>query len=378
MRPKRILWLTLQLVVVIVLLSLVVGHALGQPVLLSYVTSDSMEPAISSGDGFVVLPAEIAGTPSTGDVVVFESEQVGGERLTTHRIVADTDRGYITQGDSNLVTDQDGGAQPIQEAEVVAVAWQPTGGVLTIPGLGTAVSWTHSVLEALQVWLAGLLGTDALLGVQGLSYLLFGLSVVLYLLLGYFDNDRQDDTRSQNRDAGTSTRLIAVGFALLVVSGATAAMVIPAGSQEYNIVSAEFESENPTTIQQGTTDTLQYPVNNAGFVPTVVMLDPETEGLDTSPDKMVLEHNEVKNASVAITTPPETGLFRYFVTEYRYLQILPPAVIGGLYDVHPWLPLVVINAFIGVPFYLLSLLLLGGSKRLRSRETNRRSSGWLP
>lgn len=377
MEQKRVLLRALQLTLGILLITLVIGQVLGQPILLSYVTSDSMEPTIDVGDGFVVLPPEIAGSPSTGDVIVFDAEEIEGGGLTTHRIADETDRGYVTQGDNNPFTDQDGGEPPVQEAEVLGVAWHPTGDVLVIPHLGTAIKGIKSVLTTLQFWLAGLFGTRALLGLQGLGYLLFALSVLLYFVLGYFEDDNQRDTRERKRETGTSTRVIALGLALLVVGGATAAMVVPGGTQEFGVVSAEFESDNPTTIEQGTTDTLPYSVHNTGFVPTVVILEPETDGVETDPHQMSLGHGESVNASVEITTPPETGHFQYYVTEHRYLQILPPSVITSLYDIHPWLPLAVINGLIGVPFYLFSMLILGGNRRIRTRTSNRRSSGFF-
>jgi len=44
-------------------------------------------------------------------------------------------------------------------------------------------------------------------------------------------------------------------------------------------------------------------------------------------------------------------------------------VIQTLYAVHPWAPIVVIDAMIGLPFYLLGVRLVGtGRIRDRSRE----------
>ena len=377
MELKRLLSLSLQFLVVIILVTLVIGQVLGQPILLSYVTTGSMEPTLSPGDGFVALPPEITSSPGTGDVIVFDARDIQGGGLTTHRIVGETDQGFITQGDNNFVTDQDGGEPHVHETEVLAVAWQPTGDVLVIPFLGTGVEAIQSVLTVLQLWLSELFGTDALLGLQGIGYLLFAITIGLYLILGHFESDRQRDQQKhkRSRDAGLDPRLLAVALTLLVVAGATAAMVVPSGTHEYEIVSAEFDSGNPTTIQQGTTDELPYAITNTGFVPTIVMLEPSSDGVDTDPHMATLERGEEINGTVAITTPPETGLFRYFVTEYRYLQLLPPSVIATLHDVHPWIPLAFINALIGVPFYFFCRLLLG-TGRMRTRTVNR-SSSWL-
>jgi len=376
MNPRRALWLAVQLLVVLVVLALVLGQVLGQPILFSYVTSDSMEPTLSAGDGFVAVPPAIAGSVEPGDVVVFEAEQIEGGGLTTHRVVDETERGYITRGDANPFTDQDSDEPPVQDAAVVAVAWQPTGEVLAIPGLGTAVEGIQSTLASIQRTLAGLLGTRALLGTQGMGYLVFGLSVVLYLLLGAFEDDKQR-TRSRGRDDGMDANLLAVALALVVVVAATAAMLVPAGTQEYGIVSAEFDSENPTTIRQGTSDTIPYVTGNGGFIPTVVVLEPGGEDVAVEPSRMVVPSSGTRNATVTITTPPETGFFRYYVTEHRYLQVLPAGLLFALHDVHPWLPLLAVNLVVGLPFYVGTRLVLG-SGRIRTRRRSRTRRGGFP
>ncbi|MFB6159612.1 MAG: S26 family signal peptidase [Haloferacaceae archaeon] len=76
-----------QVTVGLVVFSLVVGGLLGQPILLSYVTSGSMQPTLDPGDGFVAIPTAIAGPVDEGDVVVFRAEQVNDGDLTTHRVV---------------------------------------------------------------------------------------------------------------------------------------------------------------------------------------------------------------------------------------------------------------------------------------------------
>lgn len=376
MKPRRALWLAVQLLVVLVVLALVLGQVLGQPILFSYVTSDSMEPTLSAGDGFVAVPPAIAGPVEPGDVVVFEADQIEGGGLTTHRVVDETDRGYITRGDANPFTDQDSDEPPVQEAAIVAVAWQPTGEVLVIPGLGTAVEGIQSALESTQRTLAGLLGTRALLGVQGLGFLVFGITVVLYLLLGVFEDDKQR-SRSRGRDDGVDANLIAVALALVVVVAAMAAMLVPAGTQEYGIVSAEFDSDNPTTIRQGTSDTIPYATGNGGFIPTVVVLEPGGEDVGVEPSRMVVQSRETRNATVTITTPPETGYFRYYVTEHRYLQVLPSGLLFALHDVHPWLPLLAVNLVVGLPFYVGARLFLG-TGRIRTRRRTRKRRGGFP
>lgn len=376
MKPRRALWLVVQLLVVFVVLALLLGQVLGQPILFSYVTSGSMEPTLSAGDGFVAVPPAIAGSVGPGDVVIYEADQVEGGGLTTHRVVDETERGYITRGDANPFTDQDSGEPPVQDANIAAVAWQPTGEVLVVPALGTAVEGIQSTLESVQRTLARTLGTTALLGTQGLAYLIFAITVVLYLLLGVFEDDKQRE-RSRGRDDGMSVNLIAIALALVVVVAAMAAMLVPAGTQEYGIVSAEFDSDNPTTIRQGTSDTIPYVVGNGGIVSTAVVLEPGGEDVAVEPSRAVVPSGGTANATVTITTPPETGFFQYYVTEHRYLQVLPSGVLFALHDIHPWLPLLAVNLVVGLPFFVGTRLFLG-TGRIRTRGRSRKRRGGFP
>ncbi|TKX51714.1 signal peptidase I, partial [Halorubrum sp. SP3] len=68
------------------------------------------------------VPPAIAGDIEEGDVVTFEAQELQGGGLTTHRVVDETDQGYITRGDANPFTDQDGPEPPVQESQIAAVA----------------------------------------------------------------------------------------------------------------------------------------------------------------------------------------------------------------------------------------------------------------
>lgn len=354
---------------VVILLSLVAGNLLGQPVGLSYVETDSMSPTLEPGDGFVAVPTAVDGSIHQADVIVFEAEQLHGGGLTTHRVVGETDRGYITRGDANPVTDQDGDEPPVQDPQIVATALQSNGEVVVIPHLGTIVEGIQSVLTQIQQQLASVLGTSSLLGTQGLAYLFFALTLAWYVVAERRDRSTKHNTRDSSRDAGTNTRLIVGLLAVLVVVGATAAMVGPGGTHEYEIISAEFDSEDPTVIPQGQSETMSYFVDNGGVVPIVTYLEPASEGVEITPHKSRVEPRSVVNASLTLQAPPETGSYRLYVVEHRYLAVLPTPIIQTLYTIHPWAPIAAINTLIGGSFYLFGITLLGtGRIRNRTRD----------
>jgi len=252
MSPKRVLSIALQVAVVLAVLALIAGQLLGQPVLFSFVETGSMQPTLDPGDGFIAIPTALAGDVGIGDVVTFDAQEIEGGGLTTHRVVEETERGYVTRGDNNPFTDQDAGEPVVQDADIVAVALSVGGSVVVIPHLGTVAMTIQSGFASVQTWLAVTLGVRSLQGTQGLAYLIFGLSMVAYVADWFLSrNSRETRQRDRSRDDGISVFAVVAVLALVLMATATAAMVVPAGTQEYGVVSAEFESENPTVIERG-------------------------------------------------------------------------------------------------------------------------------
>jgi signal peptidase len=360
----------IEVVIVFFLVAMIVGQVLGQPILLGFVTSGSMEPTLDTGDGFVALPASLTGPVEEGDVITFRAKEIQGGGLTTHRIVGETNRGYITRGDNNPFTDQDSGEPPVTDTQIVAVVWQPGDDVVVIPGVGTVVTGVRDSVSGIQQWAASLFGTRSLLGTQGLAYLLLGVSVGAYVIDLVLSGNRDRSRRDTSRDTGTSVRLLIGIFAAAIVLSATATMVAPAGPQEFEVVSADFDSPGPRVIEQGTTESTQYRLGNGGYIPVVTYFEPATDGIAVEPNETVIPARSTVNATLSLTAPPETGYYRKFVVEHRYLLVLPQSTIRSLYHVHPWLPIITIDALLGGSFYLLGMALVDtGRVRARSRDS---------
>ncbi len=372
---------TVQLLVVGAVVALLVGHALGQPILLGFVETGSMEPTIDAGDGFIAIPAQLTGEPEPGEVVVFEATEIEDGGLTTHRVVEETDDGYVTRGDANPFTDQESDEPPVQDGQIVASALQFGGHTVSIPRLGTAIMALGEYTERGQASLTSVLGVDGV-GQTTVAYAFFGLSVVLYTLESWRERRRPSRSplgaRGDDWLEGLDSKRLSVGFAVLVVVAASAAMVVPAGTHSYDVISAEFDSEQPLMVEQGTTDEVPYVVVNDGVVPVVTYVEPSSEGVTTSDDPVAVGSRSETETAVAITAPDERGHYPTYVTEHRYLHVLPVTVIDALHGVHPWLSVLAINAVLGSSVYILSRLLLGEpdprSKRQRARDPHARDT----
>lgn len=355
----------------VAILTLMGGQAAGQPVLLSYVETESMSPTMEPGDGFVPVPTQIAGPVENGDVVTFEAQELHGGGLTTHRIVEKTDRGYITQGDGNPFRDQDNEEPPVKRPQIVAKALELNGKVIVIPQFGTVVEGIQSVLKTGQQKVELFLGTGSTVSTQTLAGSIFIATLLWYLVGERRENATARGERDRSRETGSNTRLILGGCAALLVLSATAAMVGPAGSHEYGIVSASFDSDRPTVIPQGESQAIPYPVDNSGLLPIVSYVKPASKGVAVEPQELTVQPRSLDNATITLQAPSETGYYRRYVREHRYLAVLPKPVIDTLYVIHPWTPILAIDLLIGGLFYTFGRKIIGvGRIRNRSRSVD--------
>lgn len=114
------------------LVAVAVAAAVWLPVHPVYATSDSMAPAIETGDlYFVVEDAPIR----PNDAITYES--TGHPGLVTHRVVGETAAGYVTKGDANPTIDQAAGQPVVARSSVMGRVVEVNGRPVTIPGAGT-------------------------------------------------------------------------------------------------------------------------------------------------------------------------------------------------------------------------------------------------
>lgn len=358
--------------------SLVVGHVLGVPVGLGYVETGSMEPTIDAGDGFVAVPTAVAGPVETGDVVVYDAQEIEGGSLTTHRVVDETEHGYVTRGDANPFTDQDDGEPHVTDGQIEAKALQVDGTVVTIPHLGTAVMGLESGLESSQRRLASMLGTTAVLGTQGLSTLLMAFGLAVVVLSTVLDRRSAADrsrSRTRARSASFDARRLVLAMGMLVFVVAIATTVAMSGSTEMGIVSAEFDSERPDVIPSGETETHAYELRNDGLLPVVTFVEPASQGVAVD-ERTTLHRGESETVSVTYSAPPETGYYLRSHTERRYFAVLPSPIVAELHAIHPWVAMGatsgILTGLIVAPF---ALLAGAGTIRTRSRRRSDAAGG---
>jgi len=343
---------------IVALVSLLLGQALGQPILLGYVTTDSMEPEISAGDGFVVLPTAVTDDAAEGDVVVFEAQRLNGGGLTTHRVVDRTTEGYVTKGDNNPFTDQDGPEPPVSDQQIRAKALQVGGSVVTIPHLGTAVDGARGVVT-------GIVGPttpgDSVGGILVLS------GAVLFIVAGLTGSKERPQTRARTRPNVLDRRLLFGLLLLLVVVPTTAAMMVPSGTMEYAVLGAEQTEDDPLIVEPGGETTVEHRTKNDGMVSTVVVVEPASDGVSVADGRSTVPSGSATTTNVTLQGPASEGVAYRKMTERRYIALLPAGVLEQLHDVHPLAAIAAVNAVVVAGVTLLVGLAVGlRDQRLRS------------
>ena len=369
MRLRRRAVRSLEVILIAVAVLLLVGQLVGQPVLLGYVETGSMAPTLDQGDGFIAVPTALAGPIEVGDVITFRADRLHGGALTTHRVVARTDEGFITRGDANVFTDQESGARepPVQRSQVVAVALTVGDAVLVVPHLGTAVAGLQALIATLHATLVAVFGRSVT-GSTTLSMVLAVAGIGLYIASVVRDNQRSNEAHGARR-ADPSLRAVVgdlspmqvVGLlAVVLVVTTTASMLVPGGVYEVGIVSAENDAPGTRVIEHGTSETAMYPVVNGGLLPTVSYLDSDGSALVATPQEVYVPPRGRADVAVTVRAPDAIGYYRYRLIEHRYLAVLPVPVIRSLYTLHPWAPIVVIDLLLAGGVLLGSALVLHG------------------
>ncbi|WP_255170671.1 S26 family signal peptidase [Natrononativus amylolyticus] len=357
-------------VLAVVVLSLLLGQLFGQPILLGYVATGSMEPTMDAGDGFVAVPSAVAGEVGTGDVVVFDATHLHDGGLTTHRVVAETDEGYVTHGDANPFTDQDGGEPPVTDGQIVAVALQVNGEVVTIPHLGTAIMGVQSGVETAVGSVTGAAGTTAQLEGDNVGALLVGVGVALLGFGALLDRSgaaTRHPRRPDSRRNVLAFRTVLVAVLLVLVTLATAAMVVPSGVHEYGLVATASPTEDPQVVAPGETTELEHAIDNAGFVPVVAVLEPASGATAVATERVAVGSRATGGTTVTLTAPEESGETVHHVEESRYLLVLPPSVLAWLHGLHPLVAIGAVNAvLVGAITGVVAALFGTGDLRLRS------------
>jgi signal peptidase len=354
---ERIFDISTLLVSALILVAVLVS-VIGQPLGLAFVETGSMAPTMEPGDGFVALPPALTGGVSEGDVVVFDAQTIEGGELTTHRVVGRTSEGYITRGDANPFTDQQGGEPPVPRERVVAEALQVGGHVVVIPNLGEGVGAIRGVFTTVGGWFG--LSVN-----QVVAFALVGL-LTAYLLDETGAGGEERTERSVSRNTGFSGVLLIGGAVALVVVVATLSMTAASGAVALPYDSVEPGAADRGGIPAGTSANASVELTNGGLVPMTATLSTADPNATLAAERVSLPPRSTRTVNVTIAAPAEPGSYEVSVERHQYLGVLPGSVLSTLSSVSHWLAVATVDLLLAAAVGLLGGSLVGtGRVRLR-------------
>lgn len=316
-----------------VLLAVLLIAPIGAPVQLSYVYSDSMEPTIDVHDGYVLVPA---GDIAEGDVITFWSDERDG--YVTHRVVGETDDGYLTKGDNNPTTDQAAGYEPVTPAQVRGSVLSVDGSPLLIPGLGVVIRTLRSNVLPLL-----------LLGLGGIA-------------VGLLRGETARPTRSVPRTDDVVRPVFLVGFAVTL-----GVLAFGGGSYDVSLVAVDSAgaAAGPSTMLVGTTEPVETVISQPATLVTTRVVG--GAGVDVESVNRTAT-NVTVNATVQ--PPQNIGPVPARITVHQYPAVLPRATLEWLHGLHPLAAASTTSTIVFAPFWLSYRLGVDGAapiRRSRSR-----------
>ncbi len=355
-------------ILVAIAVALVVGQLLGQPLLIGYVATGSMDPTLAAGDGFVAIPPVLAGDIVPGDVITYEAQAIDGGGPTTHRVVGTTPEGYITQGDANSFTDQDAGEPPVTDTQVLAVVLQVDGEVVKLPSVGTGATAVQNVVGSI----ADSVGAG---GAGQIGVITSGFGMVLIvstLIYGFFTSENRRETgRSTRRSDMVSSRLVLGGLIVILMLPLLTSMVLPSDTTTNRLFSADPTiADGGGRVAAGSSEVFTFGVENSQYVPKVVIVQPASSGIEVDNSTLAISHGESKEVQLSVTAPTETGAFARSYSQHHYFQLLPIPVIELLHALNPFVAKLVIAVVPTLPVVGLYVFFVG-LRPISLRQTHR-------
>lgn len=309
---------------------------------LGYPTSESMEPTLSQDDVYILGPAIDV---STGDIVVFDQSgtERGFEEATVHRIVGQTNKGYITQGDANEETDQQLGAPPVTESQI-------TGKVVTFGGEPISIPNSYRIAQTL-------IENSRLIGVVGV------LLVTIPIVRGALSSAKSA-TRSPTRPLQTRELLTIV--TVIVFIGMTLFFFLTPSVHVWTTVATTGETAEQSQVNIPVDESVEKEISfNHSTETDLGVTVPTVQGGDIQSTTYGDDAIAIKMEVGPYNTKGEKEVNIVF---YRYPAILPGDWIRTLHSIHPFVASLASSATIIFPIgFVVALLVPNAPMRIVNR-----------
>lgn len=295
-----------------------IGFILDRPVLVSYVTSNSMKPTLNKGDLFLINPFSKGGQ---GEIIVFKMNG----RWTVHRVYAVTAEGYITKGDNNIATDQQSSGDVVKREDVI-------GTVVTIFGKPVKVPYVGEYIEEISK------------SVKNLYIAIIAIVIGAILMTSGKEKRRKNNKKKiikikyKTLYAIASTIMLAVFLITIIATwgnvGFSYTSTLAGGQREgWYLPNTEFDK----TVT----------IKNKALYPMYYILNPKMGEISIDNTEFVLMRNEKEDVNVRVKVPSDTKIYYAQIEVYSYPLLLPSDTIKSAWKISPYLPLALLSLEIG-------------------------------
>jgi signal peptidase len=322
-----------------------------QPTLTASIKTWSMLPDLTRGDMVFLLPVGKSTKLSQGQIIAFSSPEHGISDWTMHRIVGgDAESGFITKGDANKWTDQEGSGYPPIKQEWI-------GGV--VPTLGSS---------PLKVPLVGYLPLWLEENVQSPIFITIFLLVLVAVLL--LDEIFRSKKRRKKEALKKQHLYFIGGMAFAVLMGAIMLMGSLFVTIPYGVSSspAVLMGSDVGVLATGTNSELTLAkVQKHGGVPSFYLAASYDPQVQLEQDFFFLRRGEETELKATLYAREE-GSYQANITLLMVLPFLPPGIIELLAGTNIWLAFSVVSLLPALPLFILPYL--------ERRSSRRFTRGW--
>lgn len=296
------------------------------PISLGYVYSESMEPVIKTNDGYFLIRSK---NYKVNDIVTFQPN-VLKEEYVTHRIVEMTsDNLYITKGDHNASTDQEGGEPPIQKDQISGKVLTIHNRPIIVPYLGTLSSKFKDLTQNLNI------------------FYLISIIILIYLAL-YIIENFLNKRNTHHRKRISFLHIVPYFDPILFLFCSLLfanAIFIGITFKSWKTDELSFVVVNTKGLSSPTPGqkfTQMESLENSTLIPYITVLKPENTEIEVHPKKLFLNAQQNAEYSLTIIAPENPGLYKEKIIKRSYPNLLPGRLFDYLYSKHDIMPLIII------------------------------------
>lgn len=293
------------------------------PISLWYVYSKSMEPILMTNDGFILISSK---DYTTSDVITYKPKLLN-QPYVTHRIVGISDDGdYITKGDNNSMSDQQGGEPLVTNEQVIGKALEFNNKLIVIPKLGITSNKIKTIIKELN------------------AFTLLSIGLVIVLIEYIFDkllNKRISTRRKHYKliDIAPYFDYSFIILGVLIILNAFFIGITMKGWVNESFSYVVVSTEGLSSPMPGERFSRELSMENKTFISYITVLESDNSNMEINPKLLLLAPSACIDYNVTLYAPERLGYYTEKIYKRTYPRILPQKLFALLYSKNRYFPL---------------------------------------